>query len=180
GDNRKDQTVLYEGGPDFDGMAYQSSYSQTGYNVRKFLVSKSISPDYDTNPANFPVLRYADVLLMEAEALNELGRADEAQAPASDINSGGRLNRVRRRAGLPIVSGLDRAALRERILHERRMELAFEAHRWFDLIRIDQGQYALDFFHSIGRTNAEAKHLLLPIPLREIEANPNLTQNTGY
>jgi len=180
GDNRKDQTILYEGGPDFDGMAYQASYSQTGYNVRKFLVPKSISPDYDTNPANFPVLRYADILLMEAEALNELGRAAEAQAPAADIASGGPLNRVRRRAGLPNVSGLNKEQLRERILHERRMELAFEGHRWFDLVRIDGGQYGLNFLQGIGRTNATTKHLLLPIPLREIESNPNLTQNTGY
>ena len=95
GDNRKDRTVLYEGGPDFDGKAYKRSYSTTGYNLRKFLVPKSVSPDYDTNPLNFPVLRYADVLLMEAEALNELGQTPDAQAPATDINNGGPLNRVR-------------------------------------------------------------------------------------
>lgn len=78
GDKRKDLTVLYEGCPDFDGMAYKSSYSTTGYNVRKFLVSKSVSPDFNTNPANFVVYRYADVLLMKAEALNEQGKTSEA------------------------------------------------------------------------------------------------------
>lgn len=180
GDKRKDITILYEGGPDFDGKQYKSSYSTTGYNLRKFLVPKSISPDYDTNPANFPVLRYADVLLMEAEALNELERTDEAQAAASDIHTGGPLNRVRLRAGLPNVQGLDRAQLREKILHERRMELAFEGQRWFDLVRVNDGQYGLNFLHSIGRVNAAEKHLLLPIPQKERDANPNLTQNTGY
>ena len=180
GDTRKDQTILYEGGPDFDGLKYKSSYSVTGYNLRKFLVPKSISPDYNTNPANFPVLRYADVLLMQAEALNELGRTDEAQAPATDRNSGGPLNRVRNRSGLPNVLGLSQAALRTKILNERRIELAFEGQRWFDMLRINNGQYALDFLHSIGKSNATTKHLLLPIPQKEIDANPNLIQNTGY
>jgi tetratricopeptide (TPR) repeat protein len=180
GDKRKIQTILYEGGPAFDGKTYKSSYSTTGNNLRKFLVSKAISPDYDTNPLNFPVLRYADVLLMEAEALNELGKTSEAQAPATDINNGGPLNRVRLRAGLPNVQGLSKEQLREKILHERRMELAFEGHRWFDLIRVDNGQYGLNFLHSIGKSNATAKHLLLPIPQKERDANPNLSQNTGY
>ncbi|HET7552449.1 MAG TPA: RagB/SusD family nutrient uptake outer membrane protein, partial [Gemmatimonadaceae bacterium] len=69
---------------------------------------------------------------------------------------------------------------RNAVLHERRMELAFEGKRWFDLIRIDGGQYGLDFLHSIGKANANANRLLLPIPQLEIDANPNLTQNPGY
>ena len=180
GDNRKDQTILYVGGPAFDAQEYQASYSTTGFNLRKFLVPKSVSPDYDTNPANWPVLRYSDVLLMEAEALCELNQLDEAQAVATSINSGGPLNRVRKRAGLPDVQGLTQPALREAIRKERRLELAFEGSRWFDLIRYDNGQYAATFFHSIGKTNFTAKHLLLPIPQKEIDANPNLTQNPGY
>jgi hypothetical protein len=171
GDKRKDQTVLYSGCPDFDGKAYQSSYSVTGYNLRKFLVPKSISPDYDTNPADFPVLRYADVLLMEAEALNELNQTTAAEGP---------LNLVRERAGLPDVTGLSKDAMRAKVLHERRMELAFEGDRWFDLIRLNNGQYGLDFLHSIGKVNATSKHLLLPIPQKERDANVNLTQNPGY
>lgn len=180
GDLRKDQTILYEGGPDFDGKAYLSSYSSTGYNLRKFLVPKSISPDYDTNPANWVILRFADVLLMYAEALNESGRTAEAQAPASSIQDGGPLNRVRLRAGLEPVQGLNQNALRNKILQERRMELAFEGHRWFDLIRVNSGQYGLEFLHSIGKVNAGEKHLRLPIPQKERDANPNLSQNLGY
>lgn len=180
GDVRKDKTLLYIGGPPFDQREYEASFSTTGFNLRKFLVPKSISPDYDTNPANWPVLRYSDVLLMEAEALCELNHLDKAQAPAGSINSGGPLNRVRKRAGLADVQGLSQAALREVIRKERRIELAFEGSRWFDLIRYDNGQYAADFFNNVGRTNFAAKHLLLPIPQKEIDANPNLTQNPGY
>src|SRR5690606_5216541 len=60
GDNRKDQTILYVGGPAYDGQEYEASFSTTGFNLRKFLVTKSVSPDYDTNPANWPVLRLSD------------------------------------------------------------------------------------------------------------------------
>ena len=80
GDLRKDVTVLYQGCPAFDGMEYRRSWSGTGYNVRKFLVSKTVSPEYNTNPNNFVVYRYADVLLKKAEALNELGHPDQVAA----------------------------------------------------------------------------------------------------
>ncbi|HEU5052855.1 MAG TPA: RagB/SusD family nutrient uptake outer membrane protein [Hanamia sp.] len=178
GDKRKDQTILYQGGPDFYGNVYSSTYSTTGYNVRKFLVPTSKSPQYNTSNEDFPVLRYADVLLMEAEALNATGKTAEAQLPSTDPNA--TLNKVRARAGLPDVTGLSQADLKEKILHERRMELAFEGDRWFDLVRVDNGQYGLNFLHSIGKTNATAKNLLLPIPQVEIDANPNLKQNPGY
>jgi starch-binding outer membrane protein, SusD/RagB family len=180
GDIRKGKTILYEGGPAFDGQEYKKSYSVTGYNLRKFLVPKSISPEYNTSPLNFPVLRYADVLLMQAEALNELGRVNEAQAPASSLNSGGPLNRVRQRASLPNITGLSQSALRAAIRKERRIELAFEGHQWFDIIRYDNGQYFVPYLHSLGKSNASTKHLLLPIPQKEIDANPNLVQNLGY
>jgi hypothetical protein len=180
GDLRKDMTILYQGCPDFNGNVYQSSYSTTGYNVRKFLVPLTVSPDYNTSAENFPALRYADILLMEAEAMNELGMTTQAEAPSTSITAGGPLNQVRRRAGLPDVIGLNQTDLRAKILNERRMELAFEGQRWFDLIRINNGQFGLDFLHSIGHTNATAKNLLLPIPLMEMQANPNLIQNQGY
>ena len=171
GDLRKDVTIFYDGCPQFDGQDYDPAYSTTGYNLRKFLVTKEVSSTYDNSPMNFPVLRYADVLLMKAEALNNLDRTSEAEAP---------LNEVRRRADLPAITGISKAEMKEVILHERRMELAFEGQRWFDLIRVDNGQYGLNFLHSIGKLNASEKHLLFPIPLKEIESNPNLTQNSGY
>jgi len=174
GDLRKDKTILYEGGSPFDGKTYKSNMSNTGYNVRKFLVPLSVSPDYNTNSASVVVLRYADVLLMKAEALNELGQTSEAVEP---------LYQVRKRAGLTHradVEGLTQDRMRDKIREERRIELAFEGHRWFDMIRWDGGQYALDFLHSIGKINASRKHLLFPIPQKEIDTNPNLKQNPGY
>lgn len=174
GDLRKEKTVLYEGCPPFDGKQYKGSMSNTGYNVRKFLVPLSVSADYNTNSASVVVLRYADVLLMKAEALNELGYTTDAEEP---------LYEVRKRAGLvnrSDVENLSQQAMRDKIRKERRIELAFEGHRWFDLIRWDNGQYALNFLHSIGKVNASQKHLLFPIPQKEIDANPNLKQNTGY
>jgi hypothetical protein len=170
-DLRKDVTVFYDGCPAFAGIDYDPAFSSTGYNLRKFLVTKDIAATYDNSPLNFPVLRYADVLLMKAEALNNLNQTSEAETP---------LNEVRERAGIPTVSGLSQAEFKEIVLHERRMELAFEGQYWFDLIRVDNGQTGLNTLHSIGRLNASEKHLLFPIPLKEIESNPNLTQNPGY
>lgn len=171
GDLRKDVTIFHEGCPTFDGKEYNPAWSTTGYNVRKFLVTKAVCPSVPDNPHNFPVLRYADVLLMRAEALNELNKTDEALTY---------LNLVRDRAGLGSKLGLTKEEIKEAIIHERRMELAFEGHRWFDLIRIDNGQYAIDFLHSIGKVNMDREHLLQPIPQQEMDANPNLIQNPGY
>jgi len=178
GDLRKDVTVFYEGGPKFDGLDYKKSFSTTGYNLRKFVVPLSVSSTYDNSPLNFPVLRYADILLMKAEALNELGKTSDAQLLATDANA--TLNKVRVRAGLLNLTGLDQTTLRDKILHERRMELAFEGQRWYDLIRVNGGQYGINFLHSIGKSNMSTKYLLFPVPQKERDANPNLTQNTGY
>lgn len=172
GDLRKNVTVLYPGCPNFDGYTYKSSYSNTGFNVRKFLVTKEISPETNTNPSHFVVYRYADVLLMKAEALNEMGHPDLAEKP---------LNTVRERAGLSDVSGLTQEQMRATIINERRMELAFEGQRWFDLIRIgENGTYAISFLKSIGKTNINKNRLLLPIPQTEMDSNPAMTQNPGY
>ena len=170
GDKRKEATIFYAGCKPFDGYSYSSSYSSTGYNVRKFLLTKTQSPDYNTSNQNWVVTRYADVLLMEAEAQNELGNTTLAETP---------LNQVRRRAGLSDVTGITQAQMRDTIIHERRIELAFEGHRWFDMIRYPNN-YALTFLHAIGKTAATTNRLLFPIPMQEIEANPLLTQNPGY
>jgi len=83
-------------------------------------------------------------------------------------------------SGLAAVTGLSQNDFRLKVVAERRIELAFEGQRWFDLIRINNGQMAIDFLHSIGKTNMSAKFLLFPIPQKERDANPNLTQNEGY
>ena len=110
---------------------------------------------------------------MKAEALNELGRTTDAEVP---------LYRVRSRAGLTdrsTIEGLTKDQMREKIFHERRIELAFEGHRWYDLVRRGY-DYAREFFYSIGKTNFTQKNMLFPIPLEEMEANELLEQNPGY
>ena len=110
-------------------------------------------------------------MLMKAEALNEQGLTDDACTP---------LNIVRARAGLPSIGkGRTQEEMRELIIHERRMELAFEGHRWFDMVRIDDGNYALEFLQSIGK-RITRERLLLPIPQTEIDSNSAMTQNPGY
>ena len=183
GDKRKGVTVLYEGCEPCFGHNYSSSWSNTGYNVRKFLVSKQDSPKDNTSSADFVIYRYADVLLKKAEALNGQGKVYDACEP---------VNIVRRRAGLQDIENLMPAEMRdnmntpegqewmkEKIIHERRMELAFEGHRWFDMVRIDNGEYALDFLRSIGK-NVSKERLLFPIPLTEMDSNHLMTQNPGY
>ncbi len=118
------------------------------------------------------VMRYADLLLLYAEALNEIGGGNAAAFDA--------VNQVRRRAKgtatdvLPDLQGLSQAELREAIYRERRVELAFEGHRWFDLVRTGRAAEAL------RSKNFQPRHLLLPVPQRERDLNANLTQNAGY
>ncbi|MCE5174068.1 MAG: RagB/SusD family nutrient uptake outer membrane protein [Bacteroidales bacterium] len=183
GDLRK-AISIWSKGDIYQGWAYDPTCSLTGYNVKKFLCrNEGVNRAMDS-PLNFPILRYADILLLYAEALNEIGRTAEATAAATTANDGGPLNRVRVRAGLPNVNILDQTQLREVIRHERRMELAFEGgHNWFDLVRYgNNGDYAKEYFTKIGMTNfTTPKHLLLPVPLDDIDANPNLRpQNPGY
>ncbi|MDN5216232.1 RagB/SusD family nutrient uptake outer membrane protein [Fulvivirgaceae bacterium BMA12] len=125
--------------------------------------------------SDWPVIRYADVLLMLSEALNEEGYVSNGEA--FDL-----LNQIRARAGLGSLTSVevpDQAAFRLAIEHERRMELAGEGHRWFDLVRT--GRF-MDVMNGKG-FNVEPRHRVFPIPQREID-NVNdptiLSQNTGY
>jgi hypothetical protein len=126
------------------------------------------------------VLRYADVLLMYAEAVNEGGAATAGSAEAA-------LNAVRVRAGLGPVSGLAQAAFRDSLRLERRREFVFEGQRWFDLSRWGLLDAAIRAKTtelqslSPGETDVHGvKSNLLPIPQSERDINPNLTQNSGW
>ncbi|WP_128546986.1 RagB/SusD family nutrient uptake outer membrane protein [Larkinella soli] len=132
--------------------------------VVKFRQQGALAGDSDVD---FPVLRYADVLLMVAEALNETGKTAEA-LPF--------LNQVRKRAGLADKPLLSQADFRLAVEQERRVELAFENHRWFDLVRT--GRY-LPVLSAKG-FKIKDFHRFYPIPQREIDLNKTLTQNTGY
>lgn len=118
---------------------------------------------------NIPVLRFADVLLMYAEALNE------SQGPVAAAYEA--INRVRRRAGLEELSGLTKDSFREAVYLERRLELMMEFHRWFDLKRTGR---VLEQLHQWSKPNAQEKHYLHPIPQREMDLNPSLIQNPGW
>lgn len=132
--------------------------------VVKFRQQGALNGDSDVD---FPVLRYADVLLMYAEALNEGGKVAEA-LPF--------LNQIRRRAGLTDRTGLSQNELRLALEQERRVELAFENHRWFDLVRTDR---FLPVLTGKG-LKPQPFHRFYPIPQRELDLNRGLTQNTGY
>lgn len=131
-------------------------------------------------PLNNKQIRYADVLLMYAEACLETGDAGTALTY---------INKVRSRVGLPNAPVADNATLR----HERRCELAMEGHRWFDLVRWEgvegnglkahmdayKAQENADVQHHIQEFVA-GKHELLPIPQEERQLDPLLSQNPGY
>jgi hypothetical protein len=139
-----------------------------GY-VNKYLDPAATGNSEGSN--NFPIIRYADVLLMYAEALNELG--------AGNTEAFNAVNRVRRRAGIPELSlPMSKEAFRDSVLLERRLELAFEGHRWYDLVRTKRLISAMKA-QNPGITVRETNYLY-PIPQSEMDVNPNLQQNPGY
>ena len=131
------------------------------------------------NPINFKVLRYADVLLMQAEALNESNQTAQAFTF---------INQVRARASKAALAGLSQAQLRDTILYERMFELGLEMSRFNDLRRHDRLTPALaahdpDFAADPGAGRAgfvAGKSERLPIPTNERNLNPNLPQNPGW
>jgi len=120
-------------------------------------------------------MRYAEILLIYAEALNESTGSPSLQA----YNA---INEVRSRAGFTShLSGLSQQEFRNAILRERRIELNFEGHRWFDLVRIELLITAVTNESSSARNpTIDNKHLLFPIPQREMDINQALEQNPGY
>jgi len=142
---------------------------------------------------NIPIIRFAEVLLFYAEAQNELGNSGEAYTA---------INKIRTRAGIPnLTPGLSKDDFRDSVFLERRKEFAHEETvRWFDLVRLNgSGSYLLykaipalidpvkgapsDYWCQTKAANFAInpkKYLLFPIPLTELQANPNLIQNYGW
>jgi starch-binding outer membrane protein, SusD/RagB family len=146
------------------------------YFVDKF---RDKTPHVAGNASNiFPLIRYADILLLYAEALNEVNTGPTPAAYEA-------INKVRRRANnnapdgktLGDIVDLDYSAFREAVFHERRMELAHEGHRWIDLVRTGRMESVLG--PHLGR-NIESFRNILPIPNAELDANPEMRQNPGY
>ncbi|MEM1135545.1 MAG: RagB/SusD family nutrient uptake outer membrane protein [Bacteroidota bacterium] len=128
------------------------------------------APDPTSGSTNWPIIRYAEVLLIYAEALNESNSGPNAEAYEA-------INAIRNRAGLENLSeGMTQAAFKEALLNERRWELCFEGHRYFDLKR---NNLLRENMAVLGIT-VEDRHFLYPLPLRELDANPDLTQNPSY
>ncbi|WP_299767896.1 RagB/SusD family nutrient uptake outer membrane protein [uncultured Dokdonia sp.] len=152
--------------------------------IESGLSSSSISGFGNDLGTNWRIIRYADVLLMLAEALNESGATGQAV---------GFINQVRDRAQIStLANNISQADLRQAIRDERVMELTGEGHRFFDLVRwgiadeiLGQGSTVADGNHPKSLAGPAAfftpsQDEVLWIPLSELQANPNLTQNQGY
>lgn len=151
-----------------EGVSFVEGFEHTGYYNRKYIARQGDLNTGDanlTNPNNYRAIRYAEVLLLAAEALNR-GGIDDNRAQIY-------LNQVRNRAGLADLN-LTGSTLTEAIYQERRVELVGEGHRFFDLVRTGRAASTIPGFQS-------GKHELFPIPLIEIElAGNRWEQNPGY
>jgi len=185
-DPRKNRTIMYTS---TGTTIYQTIY---GENLPVGLPNPRYNNKVYTNPAirasignrfgywmNLRVLRYADVVLMYAEAANEVGGAANTTIALNALNS----VRARARAGnntiLPDVTTTDQATLRDAIRQERRVELGMEHERFFDLVRWGIAQTVMN---ASGKPNfIGSRDGLLPIPQTQIDLSAGvLTQNPGY
>lgn len=145
----------------------EAGYEQTGYFNRKYIARKgdlNIPDAALTNPNNTRVIRYADVLLMAAEAYYFIGNEGRARDLLTD---------VRNRATLGDAFSSGEILLND-IYKERRVELVGEGHRFFDLVRTERADQEIDGF-------VKGKHELFPIPIQEIElAGGTWQQNPNY
>jgi hypothetical protein len=142
----------------------------------------SVGSQLSESAANVHIIRFAEVLLIASEAENEANSGPSANAYTY-------VNQVRTRAGLPnLTPGLSQTQFRDSVYLERRLELVWEWQRWFDLIREigdpgngdPTGGILIPSLQLVGKTSVQPKHYLYPIPLQEINLNPNLTQNPGW
>ncbi|WP_271784450.1 RagB/SusD family nutrient uptake outer membrane protein [Aquimarina algiphila] len=170
GDIRRDVAIL-----DIDawaattGATFSTGFEHTGYYNRKYIARQGDLNTGDanlTNPNNYRAIRFADVLLMAAEAHNRKSTPDDIQAQIY-------LNRVRTRAQLADITATG-AALTDAIYNERRVELVGEGHHFFDLVRTGRAAQEIEGFTT-------GKHEVFPIPLIEIQlAGNRWNQNPGY
>lgn len=178
-DPRLDATLFWNNpaGEDVYGTSFAQRYGATSNLIFFKKYGEYYLPGGDQSwdaSINFKVLRFADVLLMYAEALNEQGQTAQAYTYVDS---------VRTRAGVaPLAAGLSQAQMRDAILHERMLELGLEMSRWMDLGR--QNLFAdvatLKTHDTDFNFFVPGKSQLLPIPQAEINLNPNVKQNPGW
>lgn len=166
GDVRKNATIIFAGTTLYDGRVVPTTVENPRYNYKAY--SSAYTDAWQTD-ANIKYLRYAEVVLMKAEALNELD-----QTPAAILL----LNQIRKRAELGNTTAASKADVRIAIWKERRVEMAFEHDRFYDLVRTGQ---AVAAFAIDGKTFVAGKHELFPLPQAFITQSDGLsTQNPGY
>lgn len=177
-----DMVSAYETGDLRKDISLATSYTNAAGQV---IPDRFIKKYYDVpvakgdNGNNIPLIRYADVLLMYAEALNEVNY----QADGEAFNY---LNMIRTRAGLAKKTAADvptQQAFRLAMEQERRVELAFEGHRWFDLVRTDRAITVLNSKKEQIRLVGDLtpNNLVFPIPQSQIDINKDkIKQNPGY
>jgi hypothetical protein len=187
GDPRKEAT-LFSKGETIEGYAGDINWAE-GF---EYANKKSIFPatgwpnnDFFSQELNLPFLRFADVLLIYAEAANELGKTAEAHAALEKLRFRARGNKTFDEAGvLPIIATSDKAALRELIWKERRIELSFEGNRWFDLVRYEKvvPGYTSAIMSNSNKTNfTYKKSSKFPIPSMYITSSEGvLVQNPEW
>jgi len=183
-DPRLQATVIVKGSLFKGSVVTDDQYPRTGYGQKKYTVFKDDTPAATIpdgqSELNYILLRYADVLLMYAEAQNEANGPDASVYDA--------INEVRARAGMPPVDEtLDQDGLREEIRHERRIELAGEGFYYYDVRRWGIAPDVLngDIYNDKGeridtrRFNPQ-RDGLWPVPAIAIQENQALAQNEGY
>jgi hypothetical protein len=175
GDPRRDATIIFRGETTPEGDNIPNTVPNPMYNQKSYVPFGHPKNQTCNEGAeqNIRVIRYAEVLLMNAEANNELGNSAAAIDALEQV-------RARARAGnnniLPKVTTTDKAALREAIWRERRVELAMEFDRYFDVIRQGRGEQV---FGPLGWK--KNKNEVWPVPQSEIDLSGGvLTQNPGY
>ncbi|MCW3169563.1 RagB/SusD family nutrient uptake outer membrane protein [Chryseobacterium sp. 09-1422] len=163
---RRDATIIIKPVTLYDGRLVPATVENNYYNYKAY--SSAFTGDDDSD-ANIRYLRYSEVLLMKAEAMNELGQT---------ANAATFLNQVRNRAGLANTTAVSQADMRTAIYKERRLELAMEHDRWFDIVRTGQAQAAMA---ADGKTFKVGTHEVFPVPNKFIlEAKGLASQNLGY
>ncbi|MFV8271191.1 RagB/SusD family nutrient uptake outer membrane protein [Flavobacterium sp. GT2N3] len=167
-DVRKNATIMFRGATLYDGRVVPADADNPMYNYKAYSSAFSGQDNSDTN---IKYLRYAEVILMKAEALNELNQTPAAIAL---------LNQIRTRAGLANTTFTSQANIRTAIWKERRVEMAFEHDRFFDLVRTGTAQ-AVAAFAIHGKTFVPGKHEVFPLPQLFITEAAGLSaQNPGY
>ncbi|RPD41219.1 RagB/SusD family nutrient uptake outer membrane protein [Chitinophaga barathri] len=181
GDYRK-QCTFYTSGPDKNGntITWQQLAVPYPSPARKYINKNASTRDAAAFSGNFVVLRMADVYLMRAEALNEIsGPTADAYTMINAIRARARNRDGVNPSAIPAdLEGLSKESFRDAVLNERVLELGFEGHRWFDLVRTKRLVQTIKAIHPTYPVSD--KHLLFPIPANEVKLNPKIKQNPEW